>query len=566
MTATLDIGLPYCGDLTGLAMTLSGMAIERHIHGLNDLTFTVVDNSGTRSGEPLAKEHGAKYVYHPTPTGASPARRALFDGSMAKWQACLDDHCQFLHGDLARLVAWCRENETDDLYHGVMLKSRVSDGENLAVHWTHCETRWNPDGLFGVPSRNHVILKDDSRPWPIPMGWSWFFMARPETFLGVHPEARGFANEGYLDLKYRLAGRKVWCLPFVRTTHVFKAKGPKPNLWVDRARNNLLYWRDLPPNQWMTYAGVKASHNRPDRVNDARWIRIVAELGIDETAELQAAAAQKSAAPPAAPSTPTAWQSCRHRGEIIDRREPNLCGLPKAQLYPVHACALHGECVTSRTCKKQRERICYTCPDAAGDGAVAANPYDAELARGYPYFTYPSFCAELAVRCRSIVEVGSWKGFSSVAFAKGLKRRTDGGELHCVDVWDGKGALWGDFRTRFPNETGDHLFRCFQRNLERSNVSDIVTSHRMDSLQTAAQFAAAGRRFDAVFIDADHSYQAVRADILAWRPLIKPGGVLCGHDYDNASVRRAVDELLPGVDLRKGNVWLTTVNEPTQGA
>lgn len=36
---------------------------------------------------------------------------------------------------------------------------------------------------------------------------------------------------------------------------------------------------------------------------------------------------------------------------------------------------------------------------------------------------------------------------------------------------------------------------------------------------------------DFVFIDGDHSYASVMADIEAWTPKLKPGGVLCGHDY-----------------------------------
>lgn len=36
---------------------------------------------------------------------------------------------------------------------------------------------------------------------------------------------------------------------------------------------------------------------------------------------------------------------------------------------------------------------------------------------------------------------------------------------------------------------------------------------------------------DFVFIDAGHSYEAVRADIRAWECKVKPGGWFGGHDY-----------------------------------
>lgn len=71
--------------------------------------------------------------------------------------------------------------------------------------------------------------------------------------------------------------------------------------------------------------------------------------------------------------------------------------------------------------------------------------------------------------------------------------------------------------------------------------------------------------FDAVFIDADHSYEGCRNDILNWAGFVKPGGWLGGHDYRNpdprfdfSGVERAVHEWLeesapPGSTLDLGD-------------
>lgn len=53
---------------------------------------------------------------------------------------------------------------------------------------------------------------------------------------------------------------------------------------------------------------------------------------------------------------------CAHRGDVVARRPADLCGL-RGTLYDVHACRIHGECVTRRTCRKQQERFCLTCDD-----------------------------------------------------------------------------------------------------------------------------------------------------------------------------------------------------------
>jgi hypothetical protein len=70
---------------------------------------------------------------------------------------------------------------------------------------------------------------------------------------------------------------------------------------------------------------------------------------------------------------------------------------------------------------------------------------------------------------------------------------------------------------------------------------------RADSLVAAGQFD--DRSLDFVYIDGDHSYAGCKADILAWAPKIKVGGVLAGHDYYNRppfEVRRAVAEVCGG--------------------
>lgn len=70
---------------------------------------------------------------------------------------------------------------------------------------------------------------------------------------------------------------------------------------------------------------------------------------------------------------------------------------------------------------------------------------------------------------------------------------------------------------------------------------------------------------DLVFIDADHSEGAVRADIAAWRGKVRRGGVIAGHDYGSRNypgVKVAVDEAFAGqqepVHLDSNKVWWTT--------
>jgi hypothetical protein len=73
---------------------------------------------------------------------------------------------------------------------------------------------------------------------------------------------------------------------------------------------------------------------------------------------------------------------------------------------------------------------------------------------------------------------------------------------------------------------------------------------------------------DFMYIDARHDYEAVSADIAAWLPRVRPGGLLAGHDYYNGDmdgqlygVKRAVDELCSSRGLE---ITLTRHDYPLQ--
>ena len=36
---------------------------------------------------------------------------------------------------------------------------------------------------------------------------------------------------------------------------------------------------------------------------------------------------------------------------------------------------------------------------------------------------------------------------------------------------------------------------------------------------------------DAIYIDANHTYEAAKQDIELWYPKVRKGGMICGHDY-----------------------------------
>lgn len=78
---------------------------------------------------------------------------------------------------------------------------------------------------------------------------------------------------------------------------------------------------------------------------------------------------------------------------------------------------------------------------------------------------------------------------------------------------------------------------------------------------TEAALRIQNGQFDFVFIDADHSEQAVTEDLRAWAPKVRKGGMVSGHDYGNPrhpGVKLAVDGFFGNaVTAHDDFVWAT---------
>lgn len=75
-----------------------------------------------------------------------------------------------------------------------------------------------------------------------------------------------------------------------------------------------------------------------------------------------------------------------------------------------------------------------------------------------------------------------------------------------------------------------------------------VERFTMNSVDAARKCLQTGMKFNSVFIDGCHHYAECKADIQAWKALLKPGGLICGHDYwpVHIGVMDAVNEVFEG--------------------
>jgi hypothetical protein len=117
-----------------------------------------------------------------------------------------------------------------------------------------------------------------------------------------------------------------------------------------------------------------------------------------------------------------------------------------------------------------------------------------------------------------IVEIGSWKGKSTICLAKGSETGSRL-KIYAIDPHIGSeehqaaGQVW--------------TFDEFQANIRKAGVQDSVTPLVKMSIDVARDF---DKPVSLVFIDGAHDYESVKADFEAWFPKVIEGGIVAFHD------------------------------------
>jgi len=146
------------------------------------------------------------------------------------------------------------------------------------------------------------------------------------------------------------------------------------------------------------------------------------------------------------------------------------------------------------------------------------------------------------------VEIGVWAGDLSASILRAVRPT----RLHLVDPWafapdEGYQQAWyGGARAGGQAEMDEVYERVLQR-FETEIADGVVVIHRSPSAEAAARFEDAS--LDWVYVDGNHLYEYVWADLELFAPKVRPGGLLAGDDYGAAGwwhdgVRRAVDRFL----------------------
>lgn len=129
-----------------------------------------------------------------------------------------------------------------------------------------------------------------------------------------------------------------------------------------------------------------------------------------------------------------------------------------------------------------------------------------------------------------VVEIGSWKGRSTVCLALG-SMHSKGKKIFTVDPHIGS-----------REEKSSYTLPEFRRNLRRHSVARYVKALVMKSEEAAWKWRSGKISF--LWIDGSHEYKDVRKDFLLWEKYLIDGGVIAFHDSFYGGPSRVIENYI----------------------
>lgn len=134
-------------------------------------------------------------------------------------------------------------------------------------------------------------------------------------------------------------------------------------------------------------------------------------------------------------------------------------------------------------------------------------------------------------------------------------------KYHLVDLW-AKQENYKDI-ANVDNSTHETFYQEAKDKLESHHQGpaggEKIEFHRMLSTEAAKKFEK--ESIDFIYIDARHDYCGVKEDIEHYWPILKPGGIMAGHDYNENSEIRGQDWGLCGDGTRNELAVKGAVND-----
>jgi len=236
----LCIGMATYDDYDGVYFSIQAMRLY-HPEILDQTEFVVIDNhpSGPCSSALKQMEDWVPaYRYVPCEAVRGTAvRDFIFHEANAEYVLCIDSHVMLERGSVRKLLDYFESHpDCKDLLQGPLLND---DTQHISTHFI---PGWSAGmyGTWGFDSRGQKV---DADAFDIPMQGLGLFACAKQAWPGFNSRFSGFGGEeGYIHEKFRQAGGRTLCLPFLRWLHRFnRPMGTRYKVnWEDRVRNYLI--------------------------------------------------------------------------------------------------------------------------------------------------------------------------------------------------------------------------------------------------------------------------------------------------------------------------------------
>jgi predicted O-methyltransferase YrrM len=166
------------------------------------------------------------------------------------------------------------------------------------------------------------------------------------------------------------------------------------------------------------------------------------------------------------------------------------------------------------------------------------------------------------LKAKVVIDVGVWKGLSTITIAQAFKDQGLDGCVIGVDTFLGSPEHWSKEQNFFSRNHGyPDLYQQFLSNIYNSGLSDYVVPVPQLSLTAAQILKQNNITAQIIHIDAAHEYDTVRADVEAYWEILDDGGYMVGDDYDPSwpGVVKAADEFANKVERNiqvSGPKWI----------
>lgn len=242
----LTIGSAVYDDFDGIYFSYQSIRLN-NIDILDDLDLVVIDNNpnskqGLATADFCKKTNHIRYIKY-TDKRSTSIRNEIFKNAQAPFCMSIDPHVLFEANTIKELIRYVdKKPRLNDLLHGPMFYDLIT-GALVAK----MDPVWR-NQMFGTWAYDERANDPNGPPFEIEMHGLGVFCCRTDAWLGFNEHFTGFGGEeGYIHKKFKKAGQRVWCLPFLRWLHRFQRPNgvPYPLKAKDKFFNYLVGAKDL---------------------------------------------------------------------------------------------------------------------------------------------------------------------------------------------------------------------------------------------------------------------------------------------------------------------------------